>query len=167
MSKIDEIVRISDAISLESVTARYAKEQVLPLEIAKDHEKEMKRFLILCALEKDGVYSMRGPIDEYWHTFIVFTSLYSDYCNKIARRFIHHFPNTESPAKPKYSLKQGKSTNDDHVTRLRNGYIRLLRDYEIHFEQEPPAHLWPKPNPEYEEFQGAGALCGCGCRCIA
>jgi hypothetical protein len=127
----------------------------------------MKKFLALCAIEKDGTYSMRGPIDEYWHTFLVFTELYSQFCDSIASRFIHHIPNSEDPVTPKYSLSKGKDEKHENIAKLRRGYTKFLNDYEQIFSQIPPVHLWPRTSEDYEEFAGAGCVCGCGCRCIA
>ncbi|UPT69958.1 MAG: hypothetical protein M0D53_12560 [Flavobacterium sp. JAD_PAG50586_2] len=155
--------------NMDVVTKRYAKEQDLPIEIAKEHEIELKRFLALCALKDDGTYSMRGPIDEFWHTFVVFTELYSEFCFKVANKFIHHMPNTDDPFQPRYSMKESETQEKDKekVVKLREGYKKFLSDYEHIFQSPAPAHLWPRISEDYEEFAGAGCVCGCGCRCIA
>lgn len=163
----DELIKKAEAFDLDIVTKRYAKEQELPYAVAKEHEREAKRFLVLCALAEDGTYGMRGPIDEYWHNFITFTQLYVNFCNAIANRYLHHVPNTEDPEAPKYSLKGMPEKKETDGLDLREGYVKLLRDYEITFSEQAPVHLWPRPTAEYEAFAGAGGPCSCGCRCIA
>ena len=155
--------------NIDPVTKRYAKDQDIPFEVAQEHATELKKFLALCALREDGSYSMRGPIDEFWHSFIMFTELYSTYCNEVANKFIHHMPNLEDPFQARYSITKSApaAANKERVAKLREGYKRFLSDYELVFQQVPPVHLWPRINEDYEEFAGAGCVCGCGCRCIA
>ena len=57
------------------------------------HEREIKRFLALSAINP-GKYGMRGPLDELWHTFIIFTSAYANFCRLLGGGFIHHLPET-------------------------------------------------------------------------
>jgi len=113
---------------MSDVIARYAEETRLPPEVLKEHEREIKRFLALSSLHP-GQYGMRGPLDELWHTFILFTSSYARFCDRLGGGFIHHFPATPSerrvdPKKP-------------------SPYKIFLEDYERFFEEAPPAHLWP------------------------
>lgn len=35
-------------------------------------------------------------LDEMWHTFILFTPDYADYCNNYLGRFVHHVPTTKT-----------------------------------------------------------------------
>lgn len=48
-------------------------------------------FLETCATATEPI----GPselVDIGWHTFILYTQEYADFCNRIASRFIHHVP---------------------------------------------------------------------------
>jgi hypothetical protein len=52
-------------------------------------------FLGTCATATEPI----GPselVDIGWHTFILYTHEYADFCNRIAGRFIHHVPD-DSP----------------------------------------------------------------------
>jgi hypothetical protein len=52
-------------------------------------------FLETCATETEPI----GPselVDIGWHTFILYTHEYADFCDQIAGRFIHHVPD-DSP----------------------------------------------------------------------
>jgi hypothetical protein len=68
-------------------------------------ERELKRYLILCALngttERIGMYS--HDVDNLWHSFILFTKEYAQFGHKYAGHFIHHRPETgdSSPSKEK------------------------------------------------------------------
>lgn len=147
---------------MQEVTARYANEQGLPFDVAVEHERELKRYLALCASNSDGFYGMRGPIDEFWHTFVVFTRQYADFCNVVAGQFIHHIPGelVDSDSEPPAPREDGANIVD--------GYKKFLADYETVFGEVPPAHLWPRPMPtETLAYAAAGCVCSCGCRCIA
>ncbi len=114
---------------VEHITERYASDYDLSLDVARAHERECKRFLILCALNHGESYGMRGPTDNYWHTFIMFTKEYQAFCDQVAGRFLHHVPrSSKSPPK-------GKSSG---------GYRRMLEDYKKVFGEDPPPELWPR-----------------------
>jgi hypothetical protein len=152
-----EIIDRAMCFNMEMVVNRYAKEEELPIEVAREHERELKRYLALCALKTDGFYGMRGPIDNLWHTFVTFTKPYFDFCDRVGSGYIHHFPNVP--------IEEGATTGE-RGTNIADAYKQFLCDYESYFGEVAPAHLWPRPMPtESSEYQGAG--CGCGCRCIA
>ena len=41
-----------------------------------------------------GVYPEMQEIDDMWHTFILFTKEYAEFCQKYFGEFMHHAPNT-------------------------------------------------------------------------
>lgn len=49
-------------------------------------------FLLLCAAEPGGHYAPSPTVDVGWHTFILYTRHYADFCEKVAGHFIHHNP---------------------------------------------------------------------------
>lgn len=125
---------------LEPVLKRHAEDWELSLETAREHERELKRYLALCALHPEKKYGMAGPVDELWHDFILFTRLYVEFCQRAKGEYIHHQPVIPGEA-------------GDHAT-WRADYARFLADYEATFGEAPPAHLWPKLKPE-----GKGVFC--------
>jgi hypothetical protein len=131
MKDIEQVIKVAMNYDLTHVMERYVEKTRLPPDVLKEHEREIKRFLALCAAHP-GEYGMRGPLDELWHTFILFTSSYANFCRLLGGGFIHHLP--ESP-KTETANKEG--TN--------NSYLRFLTDYERIFREPPPAHLWPRP----------------------
>lgn len=112
---------------MDDILAKYCEEQSLPIQIAKEHEKELKRYLALLAINPTVIYGMIGPVDELWHTFVLFTRKYNDFCMSITGRFLHHDP----------SIPGKKLMDKKH-------YQRTLKDYEIIFQENPPQECWPR-----------------------
>jgi hypothetical protein len=168
MASSAETIARAMSFHMEEVVERYAKDQDLPLEIARTHERELKRYLALSALEPEG-YGMRGPIDELWHTFIMFTEKYATFCNQVAGRFLHHTPNTsDRNTKPPATSSAAISAAGS----VREGYVRFLEAYQKAFGEVPPPHLWPRPmkhEDPHTAFDGCGCTtCSCvggGCNC--
>lgn len=129
MKNIEKTIEIAMNYDITAVMERYQEKTRLPPEVLREHEREIKRFLALSAAN-NGKYGMRGPLDELWHTFILFTSRYADFCRLLGGGFIHHLP-----ASPK-SRGEKKSKN--------NSYARFLADYEKVFHEAAPAQLWPR-----------------------
>jgi hypothetical protein len=156
MVSAEEVVARAMSFPMEDVTERYAQEQKLPLEVAYEHEHELKRYLALCAMDPVASYGMRGPIDEIWHTFIMFTEQYALFCDQVAGRFLHHSPSTSN--RKTLAPEQGPS--------IREGYIRFLEAYQSTYAEPPPPHLWPRPM-KHEEPGAAFDGCGCTtCSCV-
>ena len=174
MTTHKDIVKIALEYPIDHVIQRYAEDQELSIEAAREHAFELKRYLALCALSPQKPYAMRGPIDEFWHTFVTFTKLYTEFCEDVAGSYIHHLPNTSPRIQKNYTLNRGAQplkNVDDRPDDVRQFYIQMLEDYEATFQMIPPVHLWPRPGLIGEDPTDVeGAVCGvcrCGCRCIA
>jgi hypothetical protein len=128
MSKQDQIAAVM-SYDMGPIVNRYAEEHDLPSEVAAEHERELKRFLAVKALHPDTRYGMKGPVDELWHTFIIFTEDYTEFCERTYGSYLHHRPALDTPtiARPEDSP-----------------YRMFLADYEEAFGEEPPHHLWPR-----------------------
>ena len=130
------------------INSRCAKDNAIPLTVVKEMELELKRFLVLSAINSDTTYEMRGPVDKLWHTFIMFSREYVDFCFGLANRYIHHVPHT--------------SSKEDESTDKGANYSKFLKDYKSFFHIDAPIHLWPRILRGHAEAD-AGS-CGCGCR---
>jgi hypothetical protein len=137
MTDVKSVVDRAMSYDMSDVMERYAEETRLPPEVLDEHEREIKRFLALSAAQP-GKYGMRGPLDELWHTFIIFTSSYARFCESLGGGFIHHLP--ANPKERKRS-KGGKKSS----------YVVFLEDYERAFREPPPAHVWPRPGGKVED----------------
>lgn len=96
---------------------------------AKTLERELKRYLVLRALHPSMPYGMTGRTDDLWHTFLLFTREYADFCDHVAGRFLHHMP--------------GVNQNDRQVAKFKGDYANLWRDYPVVFGEPPPSSVWP------------------------
>lgn len=127
---MQHVLETVERYPMEEIVARYARNENLSIAEAKEHERELKRFLALVCLMPSGTYVMSGPIDKLWHAFIIHTREYQDFCNKAAGRFIHHAPD--------------RSDGDGRILSA-SRYMRFLEDYKAVFNEEPPADVWPSP----------------------
>ena len=139
-----QVIEKAMAFPMDAVLERYMDEHDLPAEVAREHERELKRFLVLCALDPDAAYGMNGPVDELWHTFIMFTLDYARFCEEVAGRFLHHVPASEEA---KLDPEAGAS------------YERMLAAYADTFDEEPPTEFWPSPG----SADVAGSQCNIIC----
>src|SRR5262245_36724734 len=83
------------AFPLGDIVARYCKEENVSETYAREVERELRRYLAICAIYPDQTIPMYGPADKLWHVFITFTRDYAAFCQKVAGRFIHHTPERE------------------------------------------------------------------------
>lgn len=98
-------------------------------ETAKENEIELKRYLTLCAFSRLP-YGMGGDLDDLWHTFIIFTKMYSDFCINCFGRFIHHSPNEDVD-----------QSRDDSLV-----YLNFFAHYSEVVGALPPRHIWAYPS---------------------
>ena len=120
---------------MERIVERYAADHHVPLEVAKEHERELKRYLALAALNPTHEYSMTGPVDGLWHTFILFTRQYAEFCDEFAGRFLHHTPD----ARVDDTLEESDITVRDAL----EWYGVFLHEYAEAFGEPPPPDVWP------------------------
>jgi hypothetical protein len=147
-----ETIARAMAFPMDPIVVRYMEEQRLPAEVAREHERELKRYLALCALDADGAYGMNGPVDELWHTFITFTRDYARFCDEVAGCFIHHIP---TPPDAGYDADGAAS------------YQHTLDAYAATFGEEAPPEVWPRVGPsehpgsarDHHAPTGAGSSC--------
>jgi len=124
-----DVIELALGFPMEEVVRRYARDYQASLDDAKRLERELKRYLTLCALDLDKGYAMAGPVDGLWHTFLLFTRLYTRFCDQVAGRFLHHEP--------------GDIENEDELGRFEKEYANLRNDYERVFGEPLPDTIWP------------------------
>lgn len=86
----------------ENVVRRFMESWAVPYEEALELFDDMKRWLWLSnynyhqANEEDRVHMAISQsiklVDEMWHTFILFTADYHQFCDKYMGRYLHHRP---------------------------------------------------------------------------
>jgi hypothetical protein len=106
-----QLVKSLDAVLAyqnDEVVYRFVEDfKVSPSE-AEEIFTETKRWLWLCAFQVQEhaagragfvevpLFSEAFAVDMMWHTFLLFTSDYSDFCQKYFGFFIHHIPQTRA-----------------------------------------------------------------------
>lgn len=174
MKSIDETIAAGISFPLDEVISRYAEDQEISIAAASEHALEAKRYLILCALNPTKPYAMRGPIDEFWHTFVTFTTQYFNFCEMVSGRYLHHIPNTSPGIRTTYRINisnDSELSREEETVSMRQHYVQMLADYETTFQSVPPTHLWPRPGTG-DGVQPERCSCACGvcrreCGCIA
>lgn len=131
----DEVIRKALRFPIEPVLKRYMAYFGVSEDEAHEHELELKRYLVLSALNKGKGYLPSTPVANLWHTFILFTMLYTEFCASVTGGYIHHTP-------PEAKLRP--------ATERDQSYSELLRDYEAVFKSQPPSHIWPRNAGEVE-----------------
>ena len=138
------IRRVLDYPVPKEVIEKYVDRYELTEQVAREHEREFKRYMALCLADPEAAYGMFGPIDEFWHTWILFTREWHEFGEAVAGHYIHHRPTTRAE---KERVRSGQAPS---------AYGRFLTAYPAFFGEEAPAHLWPRPK---EAMAGAGSPC--------
>lgn len=102
---LDEIM----AYQNDRVIQRYMLDYGASREEAEKCFTELKRFLLVCAV-KTGYKVTSQPIDSMWHTFLLFTKAYKEFCEEYLGRFVNHEPFEE--ARPHVYLETRSFTAD-------------------------------------------------------
>lgn len=131
LCKTDAIIDRIMNYPIDVVVEKYIDKYGIDEEVARQHERELKRYLAMCILNPSAHYGMKGQIDEIWHTFILFTREYATFCKEVAGRFMHHSPTTRSERKKQLAGE------------VRNTYQDMLADYPLFWGEVPPA-VWPQ-----------------------
>lgn len=77
--------------TINPVVRRYSKEYNVQPELSKKHFKALEGFLELACNSKLPCFPDK-TIDNFWHTFIIHTKTYENYCKTKFGKFIHHNP---------------------------------------------------------------------------
>ena len=158
----DLFEKIKD-FDLSNIIARHRKDDDISYEESVARSLELKRWLVLAKVNQSSNYQLTGPIDNIWHTFIMFTKDYEKFCEQLGG-FIHHVPADHS------QLIAAKS-DPELLTELNNtfnaDYGSVLSDYEGTFQETPPVHIWPNiANPFGRDTSDGDHACGSRCGCV-
>lgn len=59
-------------------------------------EKELKRYFIMNAIvdttDESGIGMYSKDVDNLWHSFLLLTKDYADFCTNYIRYFVNHVP---------------------------------------------------------------------------
>lgn len=122
-----------------AVVDRFLKELPIGEREAEDVFRETKRWLWLLASAPGRELAITTPLlvlDEMWHTFILFTRPYAEFCGRYFGRFVHHMP---TPEREKKRVQARFERGPEAV--LREVEARNRRQYEIILEHLGEATL--------------------------
>ena len=94
-----------------SVIKRYRKEYKCSNEFANVMFENMLKFFWLSALGNSlkkpygHIFSKLTPLDDMWHTFILFTRDYTDFGNKYFGYYMHHKPTMDKELKSRTKVQ--------------------------------------------------------------
>lgn len=127
-TKINLALSYENADIVEKFSIEYEAEQ----EIAKQYFVEVKKFLYLCANTTDRL-APSAEIDKIWHTFILFTKDYRQYCMHFLGKFIDHVPEVKKDTtEPKENCLLNTITHYENVFGDLNNEV-----WQIPFKNEP------------------------------
>ena len=66
-------------------------ESGMSIQDALSYKRDFQKFIILTLIYNRPIVPSRNA-DIFWHEFILYTETYSEFCQNIAGRFIHHRP---------------------------------------------------------------------------
>lgn len=89
----DKLAYIAD-YDMWFVIERMMKEGVVSPGLIGEAIEEYKKFMGLIARGYRGMGMCSAIVDEVWHTHILFTMEYHEFCNAIVGKYIHHAPRT-------------------------------------------------------------------------
>lgn len=125
----------------DELVHRFAEDFHVTLDVAEDLFLETKRWLWLCGHRRvefaQGraefvhvpLLSEAGPIDAMWHTFLLFTKDYAEFCDRHFGFFIHHYPMTRA--------EKARAESESRETRLES----TRKVYEYIYDQLGPETL--------------------------
>ncbi|MFI7230785.1 glycine-rich domain-containing protein [Nonomuraea angiospora] len=100
--------KLIDHDLFDQLTTRIARAHNLTHEHAGRIMKQTLAFLYACAHSPGTTLTPSPEVDLGWHAFILDTHAYSDFCQRIAGRFLHHNP--EEPAETRRPSWRGWAT---------------------------------------------------------
>jgi|AntAceMinimDraft_11_1070367.scaffolds.fasta_scaffold91065_1 hypothetical protein len=77
----------------QTVILCYMRKHRVSIEVAKNHFRAMLIFLYFCATS-NNTFTPSEVIDEMWHTFLLSTKDYDDFCQEYLGKKIHHNPDS-------------------------------------------------------------------------
>lgn len=130
------------------LTGRIVEDEDVSREQAEQMMDATLGYLELCATHPDRRFTPSEMVDTGWHTFIVYTRAYADFCDKLAGGFIHHEPN-DIPGHPQ-TVGNASAT------------VAFMREHGIHYDPEMWAGLGEKCTVDCDGGRGGSGGGGHG-----
>jgi hypothetical protein len=122
-------MRQAGKFDFTSVLDVYMRDYAVPEQFAIGQLRELIRYLVACRVFEGEHLGMKGPVDHLWHSFIICTRQYTEFCSSLGGDYIHHDP----------CFVGGGGTS---------AYTHFRQRYRDLFCEEPPAEHWPASDLE-------------------
>jgi hypothetical protein len=112
---------------LTPVRERLLRDAAMPSTWVEEALLEFRRYLGLRLIEARPIIMFSKPVDNVWHTCLLFSRLYADLCQQAFGEFLHHDPATSPLTEP----------------------ARHWADFQGAYERTygPLNRLWKRPDP--------------------
>lgn len=125
-----------ETVDLEKVRARFRRAFGVSEDVARKCEREFKRYLALDFVAGERAHGLYSPlVDEFWHTFLLFSRDYAEFCKSMFGTQIHHDP--QEPG--------GAASDDDGC-----GFADFAQAYEMAFGEPLPTIWYKRPPPRLD-----------------
>ena len=95
-----EAFRALESYGLDVVRNRLLRQGLMPSTWVDEAILEFRRYLGFRLLADRPPSMLSKPVDEVWHTCLLFSRLYADLCQQVFGSFIHHDPATIADPDP-------------------------------------------------------------------
>ncbi|BBB12053.1 glycine-rich domain-containing protein [Sphingopyxis sp. FD7] len=130
-------IQKASEIDFDIVKVRYMNKNLATRARANLVAAETVKYLCLAHSYKEHEWIITGDIDEFWHTFILFTERYAEFCNAVFGYFLHHVPGEEGRLRDRINKVVRKPSDSAE------GYRRTLDLYREITGTEPSSQVWP------------------------
>ncbi len=154
---INDQTKINLALSFENkaILQKFCVEQDTSEETAVDYFIELKKFLYLCA-NTTQTLAPSVEIDKIWHTFILFTKEYRNYCTQFLGRFIDHVPEVDTEE------DGDKMPKENHLLNTLELYKLTFGDINNTVWKVPTMHM---DRDEYANCSNSSECSSCASNC--
>ncbi len=125
------------SFDIAPIIRRFANQRNISFDRASVVADEMLRYLALSTTDTEQGLTVTGEVDEMWHTFILFTQRYNDFCKAIGTDFIHHTPAEE---KIEHDPTMPVVEKD-----LFESYSKTLNKYQRYLGHPADTTIWRSP----------------------
>jgi hypothetical protein len=128
--EIESMIARAESFRMDEVMLRYAEDTGRSAKQVEEHVRELKRYLVMVAARGETLV-MGGPVDELWHTWMLYSRSYVQFCEQVAGRYLHHQPG------------RGSMSAEEE----RNHWAAFKALYQEMFDASPPEEIWPGAYP--------------------
>ncbi|ELR70874.1 hypothetical protein C900_03309 [Fulvivirga imtechensis AK7] len=154
---MNNLLKALDCENEEVVINAFMDRYSVSSEEARDIFTETKKWLWLAAQNKShnkgGLLIDKSllVIDEMWHTFLLHSKIYYEYCFNKLKTLVHHVPTTQAEKiQIAYDLQNNPQKNELYENRIKNQYAliydqlgpeTLIKWYDTLANKYTPEHL--------------------------